>query len=399
MMFGNTMLVVVLLFLTMEVVSQEKPRNVSVLPWSERMARSEMSRFPVAWQYETSNPKWGYHQGVTFKAMLDMWRYTGDKSYYNYTRLYGDSVIAEDGKIKTYDVKAYNIDLINAGNILFTLYRETGAEKYRKAMYTLREQMRDQPRTSQGGFWHKQRYPHQLWLDGLYMGSPFLTQYAKAFNEPALFDDVINQVRLMAKHTYDAKIGLYYHAWDESKEQRWANKETGQSPHFWGRSIGWFAMALVDIMDYLPQDHPGRKIVIDEIKKVATGIKKFQDKTSGVWYQVVDQGTRKGNYLESTASCMFVYFLYKGVREGYIDKSYLPAAHKGYDGILKTFIRENPDGTISLTRCCAVAGLGGDPYRDGSYEYYVGERIRDNDPKGIGPFIWASIENERLTKQ
>jgi unsaturated rhamnogalacturonyl hydrolase len=203
----------------------------------------------------------------------------------------------------------------------------------------------------------------------------------------------------MAKHTYDATTGLYYHAWDESKEQRWANKETGQSPHFWGRSIGWFAMALVDIMDYLPQDHPGRKIVVDAIKKVAAGIKKYQDKTSGVWYQVVDQGTRKGNYLESTASCMFVYFLYKGVREGYLDKSYLPVARKGYDGILKTFIHENPDGTISLTRCCAVAGLGGDPYRDGSYEYYVGERIRDNDPKGVGPFIWASIENERLTKQ
>ncbi len=397
-MLKNTIVAVLLLVVT-DGASQEKLRDISRLPWSERMARSEMSRFPVAWQYETQKPKWGYHQGVTFKAMLDMWRYTGDKRYYNYTELYGDSVIAEDGTIKTYNVKAYNIDLINAGNILFTLYKETGEEKYRKAIQTLREQMRDQPRTSQGGFWHKQRYPHQMWLDGLYMGSPFLAQYAKAFNEPALFDEVVRQVQLMARHTYDAKTGLFYHAWDESKKQQWADKETGQSPNFWGRSIGWFSMALVDIMDHLPKDHPGRKDIIDVINKVAVGIKKYQDKTSGVWYQVVDQGTRKGNYLESTASCMFVYFLYKGVREGYLDKSYLSTANRGYDGILKTFIRENPDGTISLTHCCAVAGLGGDPYRDGSYEYYIGERIRDNDPKGIGPFIWASMENEMMNKQ
>lgn len=368
-------------------------------PWSVRMAYSEMKRFPLAWQYESRAPFWGYHQGVTFKAMLDLWKHTSDKTYYEYAKTYGDSVIAEDGTIKTYKVESYNIDMINAGKILFTLYKETGDEKFKKAIMALRDQMRDHPRTSEGGFWHKKRYPHQMWLDGLYMGSPFLAQYARDFHEPALFDDVVNQVRLMAKHTYDPKTGLYYHAWDESKEQKWANKKTGQSPNFWGRSIGWFAMALVDIMDYLPSDHEGRKDIREVINKVAKGIKKYQDKKSGVWYQVVDQGDRKGNYLESSASSMFVYFLYKAVREGYIDDSYRAVADKGYEGILKNFIREDGDGVISITRCCAVAGLGGNPYRDGSYEYYINERIRDNDPKALGPFIWASMEHELLKKE
>lgn len=364
--------------------------------WSVRMAQSEMKRYPQAWKYETKAPSWGYHQGVVFKAMLDMWTYTGDKTYFDYARVYGDSVIAPDGRIKTYSVESYNIDMINAGKILFPLYKETGDEKFKKAAITLRDQLRTHPRTSEGGFWHKRRYPHQLWLDGLYMGSPFLAQYAKDFNEPATFDDVIKQVTLMARHTYDPKTGLYYHAWDESKEQRWANKETGQSPHFWGRSIGWFGMALVDIMDHLPEDQKDRQEVIEIINRVAAGIKKYQDKRSGVWYQVVDQGDRKGNYLESSASSMFVYFLYKAVRKGYIDRSYKAVADKGYKGVLKNFIRQDTDGTISITRCCAVAGLGGDPYRDGSFEYYISERIKDNDPKAIGPFIWASMEHEMV---
>jgi unsaturated rhamnogalacturonyl hydrolase len=369
-------------------------QHLQPLPWSVRMAQSEMKRFPVAWQYETKAPFWGYHQGVVFKAMIDLWQHTRDRNYFNYAHAYADSVIRDDGSIKTYKAEAYNIDMINTGKILFAFYRETVNPKFSKAIRTLRDQMRTQPRTSEGGFWHKLRYPHQMWLDGLYMGSPFLAQYAGSYAEGLLYDDVTNQVKLMAKHTYDETTGLYYHAWDESKQQKWANKETGQSPNFWGRSMGWFAMALVDILDYLPEDHPDRKEIIGIVNNVAAGIVKYQDPSSGVWFQVMDQGTRQGNYLESTASSMFVYFLFKAVRKDYINKQYLPAAKKGFDGLIANFIREESDGTISLTKCCAVAGLGGDPYRDGSYEYYINERIRDNDPKGIGPFIWASIEYE-----
>lgn len=392
-------LFLVFLVCQVSVFSQPMPAKTSVTTaYSIRMAQSEMKRFPQAWMLDhAKTPRWGYHQGVEFKAILDLWKKTGDKTYYNYVKVYGDSIIAADGTIKTYNASAYNIDMICAGNLLFTLYEETKDPKYKTAINTLRDQMRKQPRTSEGGFWHKQRYPYQMWLDGLYMGSPFLAHYAKEFNEPALFDDVVNQVKLMAKHAYDPTTGLFYHAWDESKEQRWANKETGQSPNFWGRSVGWYAMALVDVMDFLPKDHPGREDVIKIINTMAQGVKKYQDKKSGVWYQVLDQGAREGNYLESSASSMFVYFLYKAVRNGYVDGSYKAVAEKGYEGILENFIVENADKTISLTKCCAVAGLGGNPYRDGSYEYYIHERISENDPKAVGPFIDASIEYE-MTK-
>ncbi len=362
--------------------------------YSVEMAQSEMERYPELWKSDhTDAPRWGYHQGLIGKAMLDMWAYTGDTAYYKYVEAYTDTIITEDGDITTYEREKYNIDLINAGKVLFTLYEETGDEKYKTAIETLRDQMREHPRTSEGGFWHKKRYTHQMWLDGLYMGAPFLAQYAKEFNEPALYDDAVKQIRLISKHTYDPEKGLFYHGWDESKEQIWADKETGTSPSFWGRSIGWFGMALVDMLDHLPENHEGREAVIDNIQKVAAGIKKYQDEETGVWYQVVDQGDREGNYLESSASGMYVYFLYKAVREGYLDESYLAVADKGYQGLLDQFIKEEADGTETITQCCVVAGLSAD--RDGSFEYYIGEPIRENDPKAIAPFIWASIEHEK----
>jgi len=364
--------------------------------YSIRMADSEMSRFPEPWMTEYATyPKWNYHIGVYTKAMMDMCEYTGDMKYFDYVEPYYDMMIDDSANITRYKMDVYNIDHVNPGKDLFALYRQTGKKKYRMAADTLRKQMALHPRTSEGGFWHKKKYPWQMWLDGLYMGSPFLAQYAKEFNEPALFDDVANQVILMAEHTYDPDAGLFYHAWDESREQRWANKETGQSPHFWGRGMGWFAMAQVDILDFIPQEHPDRPELIEIVKKTADGIVKYQDQGSGVWYQVLDQAGREGNYLESSASSMFVYFMFKAVRMGYLDESYLKSAEKGYQGILETFIRENEDGTITLISTCCGAGLGGDPYRDGSFEYYISEEICENDPKGTGPFIWASMEYER----
>jgi unsaturated rhamnogalacturonyl hydrolase len=376
--------------------------------YSMRMADSEMTRFPEAWMTEYATyAKWNYHIGVLTKSMMDMCEYTGDMKYFDYVEEYYDMMIDDSGNINRYSMDRFNIDHVNPGKDLFALYRQTGKKKYRMAADTLRKQMALHPRTSEGGFWHKKRYPWQMWLDGLYMGSPFLAQYAKEFNSPfiaglanelggpALFDDVANQVILMAKHSYDPATGLFYHAWDESREQRWADQETGKSPHFWGRALGWYAMAQVDILDFMPADHPQLSQLLEIVKKTAEGIVKYQDPGSGVWYQVLDQGDREGNYLESSASNMFVYFLYKAVRKGYLDESFLSAAKKGYLGILDNFILENEDGTITLTNTCCGAGLGGDPYRDGSFEYYITEEICENDPKGTGPFIWASMEYER----
>lgn len=361
--------------------------------WAVRMADSEMKRFPQSWMLDHStSPKWGYSQGLGCKAMLEVWKKTGQQKYFDYAKSYADTMITTQGKINTYKTEDYNIDHLNAGKILFDLYAASKELKYKTAIETLRDQMRTHPRTSEGGFWHKQRYPSQMWLDGIFMGSPFLAQYAKEFNEPALFDEVINQITLIAKHTYDEKTGLFYHAWDESRQQKWADPVTGRSPGFWGRSIGWYAMALVDVLDFIPENHPRRNEVIAVLDKLASGIVNYQDSKTGLWYQVPDQGSRKGNYLEASCSSMFAYALAKGANRHYLAAKYKKAAEKAFKGLLKTLIRIEADGSASLTQCCAVAGLGGTPNRDGSYEYYIGEMIRDNDAKATGPFIMAAIE-------
>lgn len=380
--------------------AQSSAKVSSTAPMSVRMADSDMIRNPKAWMLDfAKTPKWNYTPGLVCSAIQQVWKKTGDEKYYNYIRTYADEMINEDGTIKTYKPQEYNIDKVNPGKFLFGLYKQTGDEKYAKAIKLMRDQMRTHPRTSEGGFWHKKIYPHQMWLDGLYMGSPFLVQYAKVFNEPALYDDVALQIELIDKYTYDDKIGLYYHGWDESKEQKWADKKTGRSPHVWGRAMGWYAMALVDVLDFFPKDHPKYNFILDQVEKMAKSVVRYQDKETGLWYQVVDQGKREGNYLEGSASSMFAYFLLKAVDKGYIDKKYLDNGTKAYKGILDHLIKVDDNGLVSITQVCGVAGLGGNPYRDGSYEYYVNEIIRDNDPKAVGPFIMASLLYEELTQE
>lgn len=355
-------------------------------------ADSEMKRFPEAWQLDHGTRLYfGYSQGLGCKAMLKVWEETGDRKYLDYVIQWADTLINDKGEIHLYRVETYNIDYINSGKVLFEVYKQTGDKKYKLAMDRLVNQMKMHPRTLEGAFWHKLIYQHQIWLDGLYMGSPFLAEYAVTFDQPEWLDDVVNQFLICASHTYDAKTGLYYHAWDESKRQRWANKETGQSPNFWGRSMGWWFMALVDVLDFIPVDHPKRSELLKMIQGLADVLPKYQDKT-GLWYQVLDQGDREGNYLEASVSSMFMYSYAKAANKGYIDKNYRKIAEKAYDGLMNTLIVKNDDGTLTLTQCCAVSGLGGNPYRDGSFEYYVNERIRDNDAKATGSFILGCFE-------
>lgn len=365
-------------------------------PYSVWMAESEIQRWPELWQVDfVKKPKWDYTQGLMAQAMLMTAEASEDKRFYEYVKSFADQFVDTAGKIMTYKMEQYSLDRVNGGKFIWDMWHKTGEEKYYKAAVMLREQLNGQPRTSEGGFWHKEVYPHQMWLDGLYMGAPFYAECAKELNRPGDFDDVINQFVIVYRHTYDARTGLNFHGWDESREQEWANQETGCSAHVWGRAMGWYFMGLVDVLDFIPEDHPRRKEVINLLEKVAEGVKNAQDEKSGVWYQVMDQSEREGNYLEATASSMFVYSYYKSIRLGYLsEESYLQTADKGYEGILKEFVREQNDGTISLTQCCAVAGLGGKPYRDGTFEYYINETVRDNDPKGVGPFIMASLERE-----
>ncbi|SIS89763.1 unsaturated rhamnogalacturonyl hydrolase [Belliella pelovolcani] len=362
------------------------------------MATSEIKRNPEGWTLDfNQKPKWEYTHGLVMMAMHRVWKETGDQQYDDYIRNFIDFMIDDQGQILTYKKSDYNIDRVNGGKFLIDVYNENKEPKLRLAIEELRDQMREHPRNSEGGFWHKKVYPHQMWLDGLYMGSPFLAQYAATFEEPALFDDVVNQILVMDKYAYSTETGLYHHAYDESKSERWADPETGLSSNYWGRSIGWFGMALVDVLDYLPQDHPKRGEVLAIVQKLAQGIVKYQH-DSGTWYQVIDQGDRAGNYLEASATSMFAYFLLKGAQKGYLNEEFRNAGIKAYKGILKEFIREDEDGGVSLTQICGVAGLGGNPYRDGSYEYYINEVIRDNDPKGVGPFILAALIYENMER-
>lgn len=369
-------------------------------PWSIRMAESVMKRNPEPWMIDfRTTPKWEYTQGLVLKAILDVWEVSGENRYFQYVLAYYDQFVKEDGSIDLYKLEDYNIDRINPGKPLFRLYRETGNEKFKKAIFLLREQMKTHPRTTEGGFWHKKIYPHQMWLDGLYMASPFLAEFAVTFDEPQLLDEVANQFVLMEKHARDEKTGLLYHGWDESRQQHWADKQTGLSANFWGRSMGWYAMGLVDALDFFPQEHPRRPEIIAILDRLATAVTNFQDKESGVWCQVVDQAGREGNYPESSASCMLVYSLAKAAKKGYIGEKFLNTAQKGYAGILERFIETDPEGLVNIHKACSVAGLGGNPYRDGSYQYYISEPIRSNDPKAVGPFILASLEFELLQQE
>ena len=365
------------------------------MQWSVRMADSEIVRRgdSLAWK-DGGSAKWDYTTGLFTLSLLKLDARVHDGRYEKIAEGTIGSFIAPDGSIHGYKPEEYQLDHINPGKTVLALYELAKAERYKKAADALRKQLGIQPCTSDGGFWHKLRYPRQMWLDGLYMAAPFYAQYGKLFHEPADFDDVARQIRLMSLHTYDPASGLFYHGWDESKQQDWANKTTGTSSCFWGRAIGWYGMSLVDTLDFFPADHPARPEIIATLQKLCAGVIKYQDPQSGLWYQIVDQGGRKGNYLEATASSMFVYTLAKGVNGKYLSRDYVPAAQKGYRGIIDNLVKVDDKGQVSLTQCCSVAGLGYG--RDGSYEYYLKEPIVANDLKGVGPFILAGIEMQDL---
>ncbi|MRR19290.1 glycoside hydrolase family 88 protein [bacterium] len=367
--------------------------------WSVRMAESEMIRNPSLWMVDfVTEKKWNYTQGLMGLAFLRLYEATGDKTYYEYAKGYADSMIYENGDIWNYNILNHNIDQINPGKMLFLLYDRTKDPRLETAIHHLRMQLETQPRIAAGGFWHKEIYPNQMWLDGLYMGAPFYAEYALRYNQPRDFQDVVNQFLIVARNTYDPATGLYRHAFDASRKMAWADSITGQAPHAWGRAMGWFSMAIVDVLDFLPEEQPGRDEIITIFSEMIDRLSEIQDPETGGWYQVLDRSGAPGNYIETSCTAMFAYSIFKGVRMGYIDGKYLATAGKAYRGLIDNFITTDSAGLVTMKNICGVAGLGGDPYRDGSYEYYIGEVIRDNDPKGVGPFIMASLEYERLSK-
>jgi unsaturated rhamnogalacturonyl hydrolase len=362
-------------------------------PYSQRMAATAMKLWPDT----AANARWTYERGVVLNGIESVWQETGSGEYFKYIQHTIDRFVAADGTISGgYKPEVLTLDNLLPGRSVLTLYNVLGSEKYYKAANLLRVQLNDQPRTASGGFWHKKIYVDQMWLDGLYMGDTFYSRYAATMDEKAAFDDIAKQFILMEKAARDPKTGLIYHGWDESRKQKWADPKTGLSPNVWGRAMGWYGMALVDALDDFPKDHPKRAEIVAILNRFAAAVQKYQDPKSGTWWQIIDKQNEKGNYLESSVSCMFVYALAKAVREGYIPATYKAAAEKGFNGIIKEFIATDADGQINLTKTVSVGGLGGNPYRDGSYAYYLGEKVVTNDQKGVGSFILAAVEIERL---
>ena len=407
-------------------VLQEKPYK----HYSEWLTYSEMQRTPRSYMLDfATKPKWSYVMGIELEGMLDTYLKYGGENIRNYCQEYTDTMIRKDGSIRGYNIKDYNLDNIRTGHFVTRMYQLWPEEKNLKAMQLMMKQLQDQPRTKVDHvFWHKAIYSYQVWLDGIFMGLPFrcltapITEKGKnaqrsMLNAQQIYDDAVDQLKTTYERTLDPTTGLNRHAYDETRNTFWADKETGLSQHCWARAQGWYSMALIEVLDALPEDYARRSEVIDLLRKDLAAVVKWQDKKTGTWYQVMDSPARQGNYLESTATSMFAYVLLKAARKGYVGNEYREAGKRAYEGIIKNMIRINSDRTISLTNCCSVAGLGPaatpevqaamkminpkgevkeNRRRDGSYQYYLSEPIRDNDAKGIGPFLWASLEMEEL---
>ncbi|MDH7460176.1 glycoside hydrolase family 88 protein [Chitinophagaceae bacterium 26-R-25] len=363
------------------------------LSWSQRAGNTIMQAWPDSLVKESAHEaRWTYDLGVMYEGLRGLWYNTGNGDYFKFIEKRMDFFVNNDGSIKTYKQDEYNIDNILLGRSVLTAFRVTDKEKYYKAVVNLREQLKSQPRTNDGGFWHKKRYPYQMWLDGLYMGEPFYVEYAAQFNDTAAFNDIAKQFILMEEHSRDSKTGLMYHGWDESKEQKWADKTTGRSPNFWARAMGWYGAALVDVLETFPINHPKRKALVDILTRYAAAIQKVQDAKTGLWWDVLDKPNVKPNYFEASASCQFVYTYAKAVRLGLLPQSYLSVAQKGYKGILAEFVKSDGKDGMTLDGTVSVSGLGGNPYRDGSFEYYMSEKVVRNDQKGLGAFLQMSNE-------
>ena len=415
-------------------VLQEKPYK----HYSEWLTYSEMQRTPRSYMLDfATKPKWSYVMGIELEGMLDTYLKYGGEDIRNYCQEYTDTMIRKDGSIRGYNIKDYNLDNIRTGHFVTRMYQLWPEEKNLKAMQLMMKQLKDQPRTKVDHvFWHKAIYSYQVWLDGIFMGLPFRCLTAPIVHGlnganrrksakgsvsrddiAAIYDDAVDQLKTTYERTLDPTTGLNRHAYDETRNTFWADKETGLSQHCWARAQGWYSMALIEVLDALPEDYARRSEIIDLLRKDLAAVVKWQDKKTGTWYQVMDSPARQGNYLESTATSMFAYVLLKAARKGYVGNEYREAGKRAYEGIIKNMIRINSDRTISLTNCCSVAGLGPaatpevqaamkminpkgevkeNRRRDGSYQYYLSEPIRDNDAKGIGPFLWASLEMEEL---
>lgn len=366
----------------------------------DRLIEETKPEAPV-WNIENirlgKQPAWNYIDGCMMTSLYSIYKLSGDRKYLDFIDKFVDWYVFEDGSIRGYNLETFNLDNLNEGRILFDLYKETGKEKYNKAIALLYRQIKKQPRTEFGNFWHKAIYPNQVWLDGMYMSEVFYTRYVSEAGDGD-FSEIIRQFESVFDHMYDKEKRLYYHGWDCSKQAFWADKQTGLSKNFWLRSIGWYCVALIDVLSYLPDGAAAAKKTLGGIfRTTIEGLEQYIDPKTNMFWQVVNMIGREGNYAETSGSAMIAYAMMKGARLGYVDKRFAKVGEKVFNGICEKYLKET-DGKLNLGGICLVAGLGPDDNRrrDGSYEYYISEPVVENDAKGTGPFVMAYTEIKQL---
>lgn len=356
-------------------------QSVTLTPieWAEKACEALMFKFEPE---QLPPDRFHYHQGVFLSGMEKTWKQTKNNKYYDYLKRWVDSQVQADGSIKKFN--NYELDDIQPGVLLFNLYEQTGDERYKKALYNLVPLLKAWKTNPSGGFWHKDRYPNQMWLDGLYMGGPIATMFGKTFNESEYFDMMTYQALLLAKHTKDPVTGLLHHGWDETKEAVWADKETGLAPEFWGRAIGWVPVALLEMFEYIPDDHKDKAELIEFVKDLLIALPKYQDEATGLWYQVVDKGDRPDNWVENSCTALYVHSIAKAVRFGYLDAKYMEYAWKGYQGVIDT-LKFDENGHVVIGNICIGTGIG-------DYAHYIARPTSENDLHGAGAFLLMAVE-------
>ncbi|OXA78524.1 unsaturated rhamnogalacturonyl hydrolase [Flavobacterium aquidurense] len=388
--------IVFLLIVSNKTIAQNEVNKIPYdLKWSERTALSILNKYPNAWQLDGNDkPKWDYKMGFVLSGFEQLYQKTKNEKYLNYIKDYVNIMIDSSGDIKKYDLKEYNIDYLNPGKLLFNLYDVTKDTRYLKIIGQLRNQLETQPRTSSGGFWHKQIYPDQMWLDGLYMAEPFYAQFSMKYEKGKSLDDIAKQFELAHNNIVDKNTGLPYQAWDESKLIGWANKQTGTSPTIWGRGIGWYMVALVETLEYFPKSHPKYKVLVGYLNEIAKNVNHYKS-PEGLWYQVADKPELYGNYVEPSASGMIIYAFAKGADKGYLSSSYKREAQKSFDSFIKEFIKVDKKGEVNILNVSSNVGLGGRPFRDGTNDYYLMAKTKENGAIGIGAFLLSAIQLNR----
>ncbi len=344
-------------------------------------------------EYQSHKGSWCYEDGCVLKGAWDLYGSTGAKNCRDFVLSYMDAFIDQDGNIKGYEPHRHHLDDISSGKVLFDLFGILPEKRLTNAISRFYEQIKTQPRTKNGSFWHKDIYPNQVWLDGLYMVMPFYIKYEKRFNKGRHIPDIVNQFVNVRQYMLDSKTGLYYHGYDESRREAWSDKTTGLSPNFWGRAEGWFVMALADVLQEMDDVEPThRKELENMLRDAIDALLQYQDPETGMWYQVLDRGQAEGNYLETSATLMIAYSILKGCRLGFLDQAYKQHAVDAFNGTVEKYLMMTEKNKTVLAGICGVAGLGNTPYRDGSFEYYISEKIVSNDPKGVGALLMAYSE-------